>query len=251
MEKTKIRESFSSAVNTYDKYALIQRICAQKLAQYTTEVSKISVPRNVFEIGCGTGNLTDYLTKMYPATPYHATDISENMLNLCQNKFLGYPNISYSVIDGENVKFDYPQDWIVSNFTFQWFKEQKKCIEHLHSNCNFLIFTTLVEGTFEEWKILCKNFALQSGIIPFISQDELLSFCDNIPFFKRVEFHKHTQHFENPLEFVKSLKKIGASQPKDGYEKQPLREFFSQYFEPLDVSYVVAYCVLSNGTSSS
>ncbi len=64
LRKQRIRRAFDNAT-CYDEHARVQRHIADRLA---LRIAALSMPRKprILEIGCGTGFLTDALSKLIP-----------------------------------------------------------------------------------------------------------------------------------------------------------------------------------------
>ena len=61
--KSKIKECFNKAADTYDANCYIQKIAGKKLMSYLSEY--VYKPDNILELGCGTGIVTEILANQY------------------------------------------------------------------------------------------------------------------------------------------------------------------------------------------
>ena len=82
----KIIESFSKYARSYDRYAILQRSMAERLASYLPETT----PTYIIELGCGTGLFTRHLLTL-PIKYLTLNDISSAMIDILKNN-LELPN---------------------------------------------------------------------------------------------------------------------------------------------------------------
>ena len=73
----KIIESFSKYARSYDRYAILQRSMAERLASYLPETT----PPHIIELGCGTGLFTRHLLTL-PIKNLTLNDISSAMIDI-------------------------------------------------------------------------------------------------------------------------------------------------------------------------
>ena len=73
----KIIESFSKYARSYDRYAILQKSMAERLASYLPETT----PPHIIELGCGTGLFTRHLLTL-PIKNLILNDISSAMVEL-------------------------------------------------------------------------------------------------------------------------------------------------------------------------
>ena len=204
--KQKIEKSFGEKAHVYNKDAFLQKESAQKLCSYLPN----SKPLKILEIGCGTGFLTEELQKKYPQSDIVATDISQKMIFSCQQKFTGYRNISFQIIDGENINTDDRFDLIVSNLAVQWFENSAISIQKFCQNLTDdgkIYFSTLGKNSFQEWKKTLNNLSLESGILETPNYEGIF------------EEEEKIIEYKNALNFLQNFKKIGAHQPRQGYQQ--------------------------------
>ena len=94
-------EDFYNDIN--DKYTDYILRCVPRYAEMQWAImhyiSNNLKPKNILEIGCGTGNLTKLILKNFPDANIHIVDISKKMIDNCKNQFQNYNNIKYHCND--------------------------------------------------------------------------------------------------------------------------------------------------------
>ena len=101
INKAQVQKNFSQNAITYDQYAVVQKEMARELIE---KIRSTGVHfRNILEIGCGTGFLTELLARDYPLAQITATDIAPEMIFVAREKLAAFSNINYFVADGENL----------------------------------------------------------------------------------------------------------------------------------------------------
>ncbi len=199
-----LARSFGNAASTYDHSSHVQQIAANHLISYLP----ISTPSTILEIGCGTGHLTSHLCSRYPDAQITVTDISHSMLKQCQAKHGHHPNLHFALMNGEDPHSSMPYDLIVSSMVVQWFKEPlvgMDRLRHLLTPGGFFYYATLGRQSFWQWSTCLAALDLPSGIIPIPTwpnqlHDEMIAV-----------------KYENGYDFLRSLKAIGAHQPRFDY----------------------------------
>jgi len=230
INKTQMQKNFSQNALTYDQYAVVQKEMARELLLKIISTGKYF--RNILEIGCGTGFLTELLAKEYPLAQITATDIAPEMIVVARTKLAFFSNIDYFVADGENpmldnVFFAPPFDLIVSSAVFQWFTDYEAAFTQYHTYLEpggNLIFSTFGAGTFKELysclkdgqkgKASCK---IGDPKIPnkkevFIENKHLKKVMLDAGFqFASVEEITKMEYFNSSRHFLRALKRIGAN----------------------------------------
>ena len=82
--KLKIHNSFSSKAESYDAYAKIQKVVAERMIERLDVMN--FTPKNILDLGCGTGLLTSLLKKRYNDSRIISVDFSSEMLKTCFEK---------------------------------------------------------------------------------------------------------------------------------------------------------------------
>ncbi len=206
--KKNVTARFDVGAENYDAYSDVQRQVAARLASKFPALER----PNILEIGCGSGALTSHLFKRYPDGKFQITDISPRMLELARGNVAGDSvKASWSVMDGECPDVTGGFDLIVSNMSFQWFEDITGAVERLRGllNPNGVIYYTMPGADcFKEWKDVLKELGLSSGLLEFQAPEGVFD----------------QEHiciaYGNGLEFLRSMKRVGAGTPRAGY--QPL-----------------------------
>lgn len=243
MDKTRISDSFAHAASAYDAHAHIQRRVALNLSERIT----VRWPRHIqriFEIGCGTGNLTALLAHAFPQASITATDLAPAMLRACQQR-IGL-RASYAQLDGETASCE-GFDLITSSLAFQWFDDQSQCIERLARQGPRLAVATLLDGTFAEWKAAHARLGLQDGVLPFMTEAQLQAVCQTSGLHYEVETLQEVH--PRAMDFVRALKGIGAGTPRTGHQPAPLGKVLRQFPDGITISYQVAYILSDRHTA--
>ncbi len=219
MNKKLIAQSFGKASNTYEKDAPVQRWTAGFLAEVIKGLS-VEQPADCLEIGCGTGFLTQEIVTLFPHANLLITDLSPDMLENCRAR-IG-DNVSYQVMDGEHPALDRKFDLIVSSLAFQWFHDLESALKGLSDLLKpggRLVFTTLGQETFQEWRDNLNQQGMAVGLhnYPSLQDMQKIAIQGCQVCFDR---QKRLQPYENGLAFLRALKMIGAQAPQSGY--QPL-----------------------------
>lgn len=112
----KLKQDFSKAAPSYDDHAHLQRACANNLIERLQYFS-IS-PKNILDLGSGTGFLSNKLKKMYPKAKVTGVDIADKMCQYAKEKYPAIEFICANIYDLPLPANHY--DFIISNFTLQW-----------------------------------------------------------------------------------------------------------------------------------
>ena len=244
MDKQRIAATFAGAASDYDAYAVVQRHAAQQLAQQVQ--AQWPELRQVLEIGCGTGNLSELMLRAYPDLALLATDIAPEMVQACRSRLLkmGAKGVRYAVVDGEYCAAD-QADLVLSSLVFQWFDDQEAALRRLGLEAPRMAVATLLAGTFGEWRAAHTRLGLDDGVRHFMTEERLHLLCAQIG--ARCHVETVVEHFPDVLQFVRALKAIGAGTARLGHRPTPLRRVLRAFPAGIDVSYCVAYIFAGKG----
>jgi len=176
----------------------------------------------VLEIGCGTGFLTEALITGGIGTDLLITDLAPAMVERCRARVGEAGERRFATLDGEHgpQPDSGPFDLIVSNLTFQWFDDLASAVKRLGTWLapgGHLLFTTLGEGTFAEWRAAHESEGLQAGTHLFPSAAELGSMAG----MEEVQTECEVEVHDSARQFLRELKAIGAGTPGPGHRPLP------------------------------
>ena len=116
--------------------------------------ANITQPKRVLDLGAGTGLLSYYWFKCFPASEYVLVDIADEMLNVARRRFEGMENVSYQILDYSKTLPDADFDVIISALS----------IHHLEDTDKAELFKRIydklpVGGTFVNYDQFCAGQA--------------------------------------------------------------------------------------------
>ena len=201
MNKNLVCQRFSKNLKTYNENAKIQKQMAEKLISMLPQdnFSKI------FEIGCGTGLLTEIVASKLKYNSYFANDIvkdcSEYIANIdSQIKFL--PGDIEQLINNIDDSFDL----IISNASFQWIENLQEfvlnLIKHLNKN-GVLLFSTFGKENYREiYNVVGKS-------LKYFSKNEILEMFNDYSVDAEEEIR--ILMFSSPKEVLKHVHSTGVN----------------------------------------
>ena len=198
-----IKKQFEKSFETYNKNAIVQKIMAQKLV---SELSTIKAEfGNILELGCGTGLLTQELTKKINFNTYMANDLIEKS-QLYVNKFI--PDVLFYCGDARRIKPSKKADLIISNALFQWFENLEKITANYKNILNkdgILAFSTFSSENFKE------ILALTGLTLNYKPVNEIQKIIEKNYKILYIESFLHTLSFETPLHLLAHMKQTGVN----------------------------------------
>lgn len=251
IDKEKLKRRFSRNIKNYDKYANVQK----KMGDILIDHIKNDRPhiKNILEVGCGTGYVTQKLIEYFPDAKITAVDIAPGMIEYVKS-IIQCDRVNFICEDIEEMNLEDKFDLIISNATFQWFNNLEKTTNRLIRLLNksgILCFSTFGENTFKELKeafYKAKHMLkINESISPsqsFYSLNQLQDICNNIITTSSLndieicslESYEH-EYFNCCIEFLNSVKKIGANNSqKDRNITTP--DFIEKVIEIYDKDYL-------------
>ena len=218
MNKDLIHNRFKKHLRDYDKNAKIQKLMAEKLINLCSRKKY----KNILEIGCGTGFLTERISKNLEFENYTAIDIVED----CETYIKKInPNINFKVADAEKIHSELtPQDLVISNATLQWlsdFEGTVKSLLNIIKPEGELIFTTFGKENFRE------IFYILGTGLKYYSEKELK---DMFPDSEIISSEIHIMSFNLPKDVLKHLQLTGVNGIENKtWTKADLKDFENLY----------------------
>ena len=201
-----VKNNFNNAANSYSNYSLVQKHFANKLVNIIKDLE----PQigKWFDLGAGTGYLSDLLENNFMHTNITRIDFSKNML--LKNKknsqtILWDLNIDLpSYVNNSNL--------IISSFCFHWLNEPEEKLRKWYERLDpggLLIVLFPNNESFPEWKVACKKSNTKYSGITLPCTNTLKSFVKESELFLIKEF-SYKQTFPNIYKLFKSITNVGA-----------------------------------------
>lgn len=198
MIKDLIKKRFARSLKTYDKYAVVQKQMAKKLAE------KVDFnPEYVLELGCGTGLLTNELVNKISYGRYDAVDIVD-----CKEYiFKISENINFICGDIEDFSVDGKADLVISNAVLQWIEDLPEFIKKTENNLTdggYFIFTLFGKENYRELNPIIKSS------VRYYSVSELQKMFEDFEILYLSE-EKIVLDFDSPKEVLHHIKNTGVN----------------------------------------
>ena len=218
----KIIESFSKYARSYDRYAILQKSMAERLASYLPETT----PPHIIELGCGTGLFTRHLLTL-PIKNLILNDISSAMVDIL--KFhLKLPRYTRFLIGNAEYISMEKTDLICANAVFQWFQNPQSSLFHLKKSLNnkgTILFSTFGTETLKEFR----QAANMNSPITLYSLNQWKKFIKKTGFtLKLFDSEKRKIFTPNTMNLIKNLQQIGAA-PIKNFNVGGLRKLIRYY----------------------
>ncbi len=213
LDKQQARRSFSQAADHYDQAAALQREVGSRLLQ-RLELVKLQ-PRNILDLGCGTGELSHRLLKKYRKSRVTALDIAHPMLLHARKRGSWLRKPSVICADAERLPFaDNQFDLLISNLMLQWVQNIDVAFQEFQrvlAPGGLLLFTTFGPDTLQElrasWAAVDDYTHVNAFTDMHILGDALLQsrFAEPVMDVDRMQVH-----YEDVTSLMHDLKHIGA-----------------------------------------
>ncbi|QED23174.1 methyltransferase domain-containing protein [Candidatus Deianiraea vastatrix] len=156
-----IANKFDKYAISYDENAYLQSQIADYFSLFIQK-NCINIDK-ICEIGCGTGNLTQKISKIFTNSSITALDISKNSIEIAKKK-VENSNVKFKIESAINCKYtDY--DGIISSMSLHWLGEN--LLEFLKTlEVNYAYFAIPVENSLMQ----VKNRILELGALDTITK---------------------------------------------------------------------------------
>ncbi|MDZ7680615.1 MAG: methyltransferase domain-containing protein [Fodinibius sp.] len=247
--KQQISTSFGDAASYYDAHGQVQQEVAKRLIASLQPWRDIIPGGPIIELGCGTGFVTEGLAEMYPKKEIQVTDLSEEMVSFCKQKF-DQDNLIFRVQDAEQPPNDEPHyAMTISGFTAQWFKDPAQTLGRwLQATKPGGLLLTSFPGneSFPEWREKCEELGLPFTANDLPDVEEMVVKMSVGP--AQVDYYEDrvTQRYESARDFFRDLKKLGAGTQRTGRSLTPkeLSLLINHWDESTDGDIKVSYHVV-------
>lgn len=249
IEKAQVAQRFAKAGASYTEHAIVQQqICQSLFKLMQQQLSDIPLDR-VFEIGCGTGNLTQLMLRNLPIKQLILNDLYPEV----QQHFSPQQAIEWQIGDIEQIEYPTALDLIVSSSALQWMTDLdavfKKCRAALKSQ-GYFCFSSFGQQNLKQIKMLTGQ-GLDYLSIETLQEKLLTQSFEVLHLSQSIE----NLNFAHPKQVLQHLQATGvtATASKHRWSKQSLQQFYLDYeqFSSLDscgqrvysLSYHPIYCI--------
>ena len=199
INKELMRDRFAKNLKNYDKNAKIQKRMAERLMSFISNKS----PKNILEIGCGTGFLTKLIKENLNYEKLTTIDIVEECESYINNidseiEFIANDIEEFLKINTNNY------DLIISNASLQWvenFEEVIISLKKILTPKGELIFSTFGPENFRE------IYHVIGTTLNYYSIFEIQKMFPN----SIIEPEIHIMAFESPKDVLKHLQLTGVN----------------------------------------
>lgn len=238
-----VKRAFRRAATTYDAHAVLQREVAERLMAHV-RCARLQ-PRNILDIGCGTGYFTNLLRKQYRSATIVAVDLAFEMTCMAKARMKRWPwqgrNI-FLVGDARHLPFgDASFDLVCSNLTMQWVSDPLGMLQEIRrvlTPGGLMAFSTFGRRTLSELRTVLSEIRsdYQRLVLSFPDVTELGDVLLRMPVEVPVaDTDVLTLTFPNVEALVRELKGLGASaggianRPQGLYGRALLRRLKERY----------------------
>ncbi len=215
-----VRRAFSSAAESYDAHAVLQREVGDRLIAHL-DFTKIS-PRRILDIGCGTGYVTRLLHSKFKKADISALDISESMLGATRKghaRRLPWHGHHHhmagdaAILPLKSASFDL----ICSNLAMQWVSEPEEMLSEMRrvlAPGGLILFSTFGRRTLCELRQTLAeiNPASAGHVLPFPDVmslgDSMAKLAVEAPV---TDTDLFTLSYPDAMALMRELKGLGAS----------------------------------------
>jgi malonyl-CoA O-methyltransferase len=219
IDKRKARRAFSRAAETYDEAAVLQREVGRRQLERLDLVRL--TPRNILDLGCGTGEQSQALLRRYPGARVHALDFALPMLGQARRRGRWRRRPHCICADMEHLPLGADSiDLLISNLAFQWAADPvrlyRECLRVLRPG-GLLMFTTFGPDTLKELRAAWAEVDQTPHVSPFMDMHDLGDILVDAGYAAPVmDVERMVLTYASADDLMQDLKRIGASNAASG-----------------------------------
>lgn len=243
LDTSQIALRFAQAGQSYPEQAIVQRKIARHLSDLITQYG-VGQYDKVFEIGCGSGNLTQLLIQKFNIKDFILNDLYEDV----QQHFgfthvISNPQVNWLIGDIEQLEFPQNLNLVASSSALQWINDLdaifKQAFHHLTAQAE-LCFSSFGQHNLHEIK------SLTGQGLSYLSIEDLQAKLQNNGF-EILHLSEQIEQltFTHPKQVLQHLKATGVTATASSFRwtKQGLMDFYQNYqqFSYVDEAGVLQY----------
>jgi malonyl-CoA O-methyltransferase len=237
LDKSQIALRFAQAGQSYPEQAIVQRKIAQRLFDLIAQYG-VGQYDKVFEIGCGSGNLTQLLMQKLNIKDLILNDLYEDVQQHFNFNLISNPQVNWLIGDIEQLEFPQNLNLVASSSALQWINDLdaifKQAFHHLTAHAE-LCFSSFGQDNLREIK------SLTGQGLSYLSLENLQDKLQHNGFeILHMSEQVEQLSFEHPKQVLQHLKATGVTATASSFRwtKQSLMDFYQNYqqFSHLDES---------------
>jgi malonyl-CoA O-methyltransferase len=235
--------SFDQAARRYDQHASIQEEVAKRLVRWAEPVAS---PEAILDLGCGTGFVAVAVRQRWPQVKITGLDLAPTMLGQMRRKL---PDLTLINADATQAELTPHFDLIFSSMALHWMPRPRNILKRWQYGLRprgTLVVALLTDGSFDEWRSLCRRLNVSDGLWPMPPTD----FADGL--FKKASHEDITMTYPSARHFLHSLKATGAATPRAGHRPfgyALMKHVLNQAPTPFTATFRILYLQVSSPTN--
>ena len=207
--KELIYHRFNNAASSYQTYAIVQKEMAEALVQLAQQYIGLS-QRKMFEIGCGTGLLTQEILKHFSSDELTCNDLVDEVAPYVKRLAENYSGKNFYFLGGDAELLPYPcrQDVIWLGATLQWIQDIDRFFLKLSASLNdqgYVVLSSFGPDNYQEIKT-----TTGMGIEYKTIEQVMASAQNQFELVAKQEWHR-TLWFKSPVEVLKHMRLTGVN----------------------------------------
>ncbi|WP_445115048.1 malonyl-ACP O-methyltransferase BioC [Acinetobacter sp. WZC-1] len=225
INKSRVALRFSQAGHSYARHAIVQK----QIVHHVLHLMHACLPQaafeRVFEIGCGSGNLTRLIQHDFQISRLILNDLYDGV----QQHFPADQQLQWWMGDIEQLTFPEQLNMIVSSSALQWMTRLEEIFRKSAAALTeggYLCFSTFGPQNLREIKTLTGQ-GLDYDDIESIREQLIRQGFETLHLSEQIE----TLTFEHPQQILQHLKATGVTATAGGYRwtRQGLEQFYQAY----------------------
>ena len=232
INKSHVALRFAQAGQSYTEHAVVQKQIAQHLfdliQQYCSDQFQYGLD-HVFEMGCGSGNLSHLLLGNLQINHLILNDLYPEIQQHFQANIHSNANLEYLIGDIEQLEFPNNLNLIVSSSALQWIQNLDAIFQKAFTSLNeqaYFCFSTFGQQNLQE----IKNLTGQG--LDYLSIDNIQDLLKKNGF-EILHISEQISHlnFDHPKQVLQHLKATGVTATATSFRwsKQSLADFYQDY----------------------
>ncbi|MEO5343455.1 MAG: malonyl-ACP O-methyltransferase BioC [Gammaproteobacteria bacterium SHHR-1] len=214
LEAHQVRRRFERAADRYDQLAGLQREMAERLIGRLDYI-RIQ-PRQLLDLGCGTGWMTGQLRRRYPKARLLALDFAPAMLRQARRQGSWLKPIHCVCADAQALPLAaQSQDLLISNAMLQWCDPPQRVFEEwlrVLRPGGLLLFASFAVGSLAELEWAWAQVDDRPHVSPFADMHDLGDALLGLGWENPVlDIDRFTLHYASVHELMADLKGLGAA----------------------------------------